>query len=184
MDSPQSYDPGFPAPWETKVRWFLLGAVVGFLLGMILRPGPSVRVGSPSVSPGATRTEFVTVFDTVVREVPVLAAHEVTARVRVERAPVVRYIDSSRADRDTLVAPPFMAEADTIVGRDTIAQRFDFPPPRLSVDVRRGPDSVVMRHDIITVTQEIEVSPPWYVEVGKAAAFLGLGYLGGRISAP
>lgn len=183
MGSPQSSDPAYPARWEIRVRWFLFGAVVGYVLGMLL-PGTAIRVGSSLVSAGATRTQIVTIYDTVVREGMTLTAHEVTARVRVERAPAVRYIDSSRAERDTLVAPPFMAEADTVVGRDTIAQRFDFPPPRLSVVVRHGPDSVVKQRDVITIAQEIEVSSPWYIEMGKAAAFLGLGYLGGRLSAP
>jgi hypothetical protein len=152
------------------VAWsILVGVIIGwFFRGAVMSPTDRpIAVGSP-------RVEVMVVHDTIIQSRPQIVVRDAPARVRVERVPVVVYVDSST--HDTLVARPFQARADTIVGRDTIEQRFDFPPPRLSVLVRQGPDSVITTRETITVTAEVDRPRPWYEEPAKAILWMGLGY--------
>lgn len=122
--------------------------------------------------------------DTIIREVPrpMVVVRYLPARVKViaqpPGVPPVQWIDSSNSDtaasRDTLTARPFTATADTIVGRDTVSLAFDFPPPRLSLVMRPGPDSIrtVYQTQTISITQP----QPWYLDVAKIAGSFLIGY--------
>lgn len=165
-------DPGIPSLWETRTRWLLIGLVLGYLLrGWPEAPAPLVRTVS-----GEQRVEVVRLHDTIVRDRLRIELRDAPARVRVERVPVVVYVDSSDGRRDTLEARPFEARADTIVGRDTITQLFAFPPPRLSLALRQGPDSLITTREVVTITRQVAVPPPWYEEAAKAVVFMGIGY--------
>lgn len=160
------------------IAWSIL---VGLIIGWFFRGGVMSHPERP-LAVGAPRVEMMVVHDTVYRTRPQIVVREAPARVRVERVPVVVYVDPTT--HDTLQSPPFIAQADTIVGRDTIEQSFSFPPPRLSVTVRQGPDSIITRRETITITQEVDRPKPWYEEPAKAVIYLGLGYGLRALTAP
>lgn len=157
--------------------WSLL---IGIVIGWLARGGCTSQTEGQPRAVGSPHVEMIVEHDTVYRTRPQIVVREAPARVRVQRVPVIVYVDSSTTDDgtryDTLSSRPFTAQADTIVGNDTIEQRFDFPPPRLSVVVRQGPDSIITQRDIITVTQDVDRPRPWYEEPAKALLWMSVGY--------
>lgn len=137
---------------------------------------------APPAAPviGSATVVQTVVHDTIVRVVPrpVVVVRYLPARVKVQPQPTVAWIDSNTVDgitiRDTLKATPFAATADTVVGRDTIALAFDFPPPRLSLVMRPGPDSVRTVYQVQTIT--ITQPQPWYLETAKVVGSFLVGY--------
>lgn len=181
----------------------LIGIVVVVLLALCWLRGcsgwPASGLDTDRVIGSGTAVRVQVVHDTIIRTIPKpqIVVRYLPARVRVQPQPAVAWpvarppvarptaagidsgIDSGQdslaTPADTLVARPFQAEADTIVGRDTISMAFSFPPPALSLVMRPAPDSVreVIHTQIITVPQ----SQPWYLEPAKllGAALIGYG---------
>jgi hypothetical protein len=140
--------------------WCGVVAAVAFLLGWLLGRGE-----------GGTRVYVER--DTVVqvREVP-----RVVYVARAKRVVV----------RDTVVMQvrPFVAEHDTVIGGDSVRTVFYYPEYAFGVWLRRAPDT------LITVYQRELMVPravggerePWWREVLRGVAFVGAGYVLGRLS--
>lgn len=78
----------------------------------------------------------------------------------VEAKPRIKYI------RDTLIlTPPFIAEVDTVVQRDTIYASFQFPENLMSINFKTARDSIKIPQ--ITV-ERMNQERNWY-EIGAAA---------------
>lgn len=74
--------------------------------------------------------------------------------------------------RDTIIqTQPFIAVVDTIIKRDTIFAKFDYPENSFDLWIRKKPDSTLIH--TIYITKEIVKERPWW----EAPAFT----LGGTI---
>lgn len=81
--------------------------------------------------------------------------------------------------RDTIIrTQPFIAVVDTIIKKDTIYAKFEFPANNFDLWIKKKPDSTLIQ--TITFTKEIIKDRPWW----EASAFtLGgavLGFLLGK----
>lgn len=78
--------------------------------------------------------------------------------------------------RDTIIETrPFTAIIDTIIKRDTIYAKYDFPENQFDFWIRKRPDSIVFH--TIYITKEITRERPWW----EAPAYTGAGALVGFI---
>ncbi len=77
---------------------------------------------------------------------------------------------------DTLIlTKPFVAIVDTIIKRDTIYAKFEFPVNTFDLWIKRKPDSTLIQ--TITITEEVMKERPWweasaYTIGGTVAGFL------------
>lgn len=111
--------------------------------------------------------------DTIIQYVPgdtVVVQSARPTRMTTRSREIVTYVDTIRTvvATDTVVhydtvltAQPFDWRLDTIVGADTIGIGAGFPPPRLSLDVRQGPDSIQKVYETVTITLP-PIKTPWY----------------------
>jgi len=81
--------------------------------------------------------------------------------------------------RDTIIqTQPFIAVVDTIIKKDTVYAKFEFPANNFDLWIKKKPDSTLIQ--TITITKEIIKDRPWW----EASAFtLGgavLGFLLGK----
>lgn len=163
----------------TRVETGAIALAIGILLGFFLRgcivpePSPVGVIETRSVPGGVTITH-----DTLIRVVPraLVQVKEQAAHIIVEHDTLVQVIDSSAEDhRDTLRATPFRANADTVIGRDTITQMFQYPPPRLSLVLRQGADTMSIPRETIRIVEQRPT--PWYEELGKIGGGVVLGFV-------
>jgi hypothetical protein len=108
--------------------------------------------------------------------------------VQVREVPRVVYVARAKrvVIRDTVVVPvrPFVAEHDTVIGSDSVRTVFYYPEYAFGVWLRRAPDT------LITVYQRELVVPrvagvkrePWWTDVLRGVAFIGAGYVLGRLA--
>ncbi len=108
--------------------------------------------------------------------------------VQVREVPRVVYVARAKrvVVRDTVVMQvrPFVAEHDTVIGGDSVRTVFYYPEYAFGVWLRRAPDT------LITVYQRELVVPrvagaerePWWTGVLRGVAFVGAGYVLGRLS--
>jgi hypothetical protein len=108
--------------------------------------------------------------------------------VQVREVPRVEYIARAKrvVVRDTVFMQvrPFVAEHDTVIGGDSVRTVFYYPEYAFGVWLRKAPDT------LITVYQRELVVPraagverePWWRDVLRGVAFVGAGYVLGRLS--
>jgi hypothetical protein len=74
--------------------------------------------------------------------------------------------------RDTIIqTQPFIAVVDTIIKKDTVYAKFEFPANNFDLWIKKKPDSTLIQ--TITITKEITKDRPWW----EASAFT----LGGAV---
>lgn len=119
--------------------------------------------------PGQQAPAVATYRDTVVRlvERPPIVVTGMRPRVRSGGEPVA-YVENEEGDT-ILIAQPFVMEADTVQGNDTIQVRASFPPPSLSIAIRQGLDTLHELNKTMVVQlppQYITREPSWIEKVG------------------
>ena len=63
--------------------------------------------------------------------------------------------------KDTIIlTKPFVSVIDTIIKRDTVFAKFEFPSNNFDLIVKRKPDSTVIQ--TITITKEVIKEKPWW----------------------
>ena len=63
--------------------------------------------------------------------------------------------------RDTIIqTQPFIAVVDTIIKKDTVYAKFEFPANNFDLWIKKKPDSTLIQ--TITITKEITKERPWW----------------------
>jgi len=63
--------------------------------------------------------------------------------------------------RDTIIqTKPFIAVVDTIIKKDTVYAKFEFPANNFDLWIKKKPDSTLIQ--TITITKEITKERPWW----------------------
>lgn len=63
--------------------------------------------------------------------------------------------------RDTIIqTQPFIAVVDTIIKKDTVYAKFEFPANNFDLWIKKKPDSILIQ--TITITKEITKDRPWW----------------------
>ncbi len=63
--------------------------------------------------------------------------------------------------RDTIIqTQPFIAVVDTIIKKDTVYAKFEFPANNFDLWIKKKPDSTLIQ--TITITKEITKDRPWW----------------------
>ena len=77
---------------------------------------------------------------------------------------------------DTVIKTrPFTAKLDTIVNRDSVRAEYDFPENLMSLDIRRGPDSLRLQN--MTVFRTDPREEHWWETPAYVAGAVIIGYL-------
>ena len=115
----------------------------------------------------------------------------VKARDVVVRDTIVEYIEQEpliiekvktkiQIKSDTIIKTlPFIASMDTVLLSDTIHASFEFPENHMSVNLRKGLDSIQVRN--IEVIKTIKEEDPWWETPAYILSGTLLGYLLGGI---
>lgn len=147
----------------------LIAAIAAFLTGYQLGGSTDTVEQTP------TGVRIDTVWQYVQRP-PLLIAGK--ARIRTVYDTV--WAGDSVWVRDTMyTTPPFVAELDTIVGKDTASMRYTYPRGEFELSLRRAPDSV--RVEFKTVTVKDNDREWWHDGVMLLGAFaVGYAFGGAR----
>lgn len=150
---------------EIQMKIYLLcsigGMICGFLIALLIFGKTGNRPGNQTVTLIHSDTVFI------IKPAEPL----IITRIKAKITPV----------RDTLIlTQPFIAAVDTIINDDTLTAGYEYPDNVFSIDLRRKPDSVMVRTVTIN-TPTIKKRAWWEVPVYVAGGVLA-GYFFGSIS--
>ncbi len=78
--------------------------------------------------------------------------------------------------RDTvIITRPFVALLDTILRRDTVSAKFQYPENLFSVAIRNSPDSIAIEQ--VSIYKTIEKERPWWEVPAYILGGVATGYL-------
>jgi hypothetical protein len=81
--------------------------------------------------------------------------------------------------RDTIIqTQPFIAVVDTIIKKDTVYAKFEFPANNFDLWIKKKPDSTLIQ--TITVTKEIIKDRPWWEASAYSLGGAVIGFLLGK----
>lgn len=141
----------------------LLALLVGGIIGWIMKPCPCES------TPLAASIKVDTVTKVIEHE-PIL----------VRAAAKIRYIRDTVTQTDTIIETrPFVASLDTIINRDTVGFRYQFPENLATILLRQAPDSV--RFETRTITLTNYVKREWWIDALTHLGAATLGYAIGSV---
>jgi|DewCreStandDraft_4_1066084.scaffolds.fasta_scaffold00022_63 hypothetical protein len=81
--------------------------------------------------------------------------------------------------RDTIIqTQPFIAVVDTIIKKDTVYAKFEFPVNNFDLWIKKKPDSTLIQ--TITITKEITKDRPWWEASAYSLGGAVIGFLLGK----
>ena len=81
--------------------------------------------------------------------------------------------------RDTIIqTQPFIAVVDTIIKKDTVYAKFEFPANNFDLWIKKKPDSTLIQ--TITITKEITKDRPWWEASAYSLGGAVIGFLLGK----
>lgn len=81
--------------------------------------------------------------------------------------------------RDTIIqTQPFIAVVDTIIKKDTVYAKFEFPANNFDLWIKKKPDSTLIQ--TITITKEIIKDRPWWEASAYSLGGAVIGFLLGK----
>lgn len=81
--------------------------------------------------------------------------------------------------RDTIIqTQPFIAVVDTIIKKDTVYAKFEFPANNFDLWIKKKPDSTLIQ--TITITKEIVKERPWWEAPAYTLGGAVIGFLLGK----
>ncbi len=81
--------------------------------------------------------------------------------------------------RDTIIqTQPFIAVVDTIIKKDTVYAKFEFPANNFDLWIKKKPDSTLIQ--TITITKEIIKERPWWEASAYSLGGAVIGFLLGK----
>jgi len=81
--------------------------------------------------------------------------------------------------RDTIIqTQPFIAVVDTIIKKDTVYAKFEFPANNFDLWIKKKPDSTLIQ--TITITKEIIKDRPWWEASAYSLGGAVIGFLFGK----
>lgn len=81
--------------------------------------------------------------------------------------------------RDTIIqTQPFIAVVDTIIKKDTVYAKFEFPANNFDLWIKKKPDSTLIQ--TITITKEIIKDRPWWEAPAYTLGGAVIGFLLGK----
>lgn len=81
--------------------------------------------------------------------------------------------------RDTIIQThPFIAVVDTIIKKDTVYAKFEFPANNFDLWIKKKPDSTLIQ--TITITKEIIKDRPWWEASAYSLGGAVIGFLLGK----
>jgi hypothetical protein len=81
--------------------------------------------------------------------------------------------------RDTIIqTQPFIAVVDTIIKKDTVYAKFEFPANNFDLWIKKKPDSTLIQ--TITITKEIVKERPWWEASAYTLGGAVLGFVLGK----
>ena len=81
--------------------------------------------------------------------------------------------------RDTIIqTQPFIAVVDTIIKKDTVYAKFEFPANNFDLWIKKKPDSTLIQ--TITITKEIIKDRPWWEASAYSLGGAVLGFVLGK----
>lgn len=81
--------------------------------------------------------------------------------------------------RDTIIqTQPFIAVVDTIIKKDTVYAKFEFPANNFDLWIKRKPDSTLIQ--TITITKEVIKDRPWWEASAYTLGGAVIGFLLGK----
>jgi len=140
----------------TSTILILLAFALGFLIANFLMPEKETIIREPYTGS--------VIIDTIVKVI--------------EKEPII--LEKIRTkivkQKDTLIKVfPFVAKIDTVIRKDTIKVRYEYPQNLLSLRVASLADTLALQKMVIT--KMIKVEKPWWETPAYIAAGTILGYL-------
>jgi len=116
--------------------------------------------------------------ETIIRE-PFSGSIQIDTVIKIiEREPIVLEKIKTKIikQKDTIITSyPFIAKVDTVLKRDTIKVRYEYPQNLLSLNIERYTDTLALQKFLIT--EMIKVESPWW----EAPAYVAAGTLIGFV---